>query len=35
VDFRHVIGGLLRKHGAFIHYRHREALYPSAVFRAA
>jgi hypothetical protein len=35
VDFRHVITGLLRKPGAFIHYRHREALYPSLVFRAA
>jgi hypothetical protein len=35
VDFRHIIGPLLRKPGAFIHYRHREALYPSAVFRAA
>jgi hypothetical protein len=35
VDFRHVIGPLLRKPGAFIHYRHREALYPSGVFRAA
>ena len=35
VDFRHVIGPLLRKPGAFIHYRHREALYPSTVFRAA
>ena len=35
VDFRHVIAPLLRKPGAFIHYRHREALYPSAVFRAA
>jgi len=35
VDFRHVISGLLRKPGAFIHYRHREALYPSKVFRAA
>jgi len=35
VDFRHVILPLLRKPGAFIHYRHREALYPSAVFRAA
>lgn len=34
VDFRHVIGALLRKPGAFIHYRHREALYPSAAFRA-
>jgi hypothetical protein len=35
VDFRHVLGPLLRKPGAFIHYRHREALYPSAVFRSA
>jgi hypothetical protein len=35
VDFRHVIAPLLRKPGAFIHYRHREALYPSAVYRAA
>jgi hypothetical protein len=35
VDFRHIIAPLLRKPGAFIHYRHREALYPSAVFRAA
>ncbi|HRZ35926.1 MAG TPA: hypothetical protein P5534_06135 [Candidatus Paceibacterota bacterium] len=35
VDFRHVIGPPLRKPGAFIHYRHREALYPSATFRAA
>jgi hypothetical protein len=35
VDFRHIITPLLRKPGAFIHYRHREALYPSTVFRAA
>jgi hypothetical protein len=35
VDFRHVIGPLLRKPGAFIHYRHRESLYPSVVFRTA
>ncbi len=35
VDFRHVIGGLLRKPGAFRQYRHREALYPSPVYRAA
>ena len=35
VDFRHVIAPLLRKPGAFIHYRHREALYPSGVYRAA
>jgi hypothetical protein len=35
VDFRHIITALLRKPGAFAHYRHREALYPSVVFRAA
>jgi len=35
VDFRHVIVPVLRKPGAFINYRHREALYPSPVFRAA
>ena len=35
VDFRHVVAPLLRKPGAFIHYRYREALYPSATFRAA
>jgi hypothetical protein len=35
VDFRHVIGPLLRKPGAFLHYRHREALYPRVVFRRA
>jgi Mu transposase, C-terminal domain len=35
VDFRHVIVPLLRKPGAFINYRHREALYPSPVFRTA
>ena len=35
VDFRHVIEPLLRKPGAFLHYRHRQALYPSPVFRAA
>jgi hypothetical protein len=35
VDFRHVIAPLLRKPGAFANYRHREALYPSPVFRTA
>ena len=35
VDFRHVLPGLLRKPGAFSHYRHREALYPSTVYRQA
>ena len=35
MDFRHVITPLLRKPGAFLNYRHREALYPSPVFRTA
>lgn len=35
VDFRHVIDSLMRKPGAFIHYRHRQALYPSPTFRLA
>ena len=35
VDFRHVIEPLLRKPGAFSHYRHRQALYPGTIFRAA
>lgn len=35
VDFRHVLEPLLRKPGAFAQYRHRQALYPSATFRAA
>lgn len=35
VDFRHVIGSLLRKPGAFANYRHREALYPNPEFRRA
>ena len=35
VDFRHVIGSLQRKPGAFADYRHREALYPTPAFRTA
>lgn len=35
IDFRHVIGPLLRKPGAFLNYQHREQLYPSAVYRGA
>lgn len=35
VDFRHGVGPLLRKPGAFINYRHRQSLYPSVAFRAA
>jgi hypothetical protein len=35
VDFRHVIGQLVRKPGAFANYRHRQALYPTTVYRSA
>jgi len=35
IDFRHVIGHLLRKPGAFAGYRWREELFPAPVFRAA
>lgn len=35
IDFRHLIGELLRKPGAFAGYRWREELFPSAVYRAA
>ncbi len=35
IDFRHVIGHLLRKPGAFAGYRWREELFPTPVFRAA
>ncbi len=35
IDYRHVIGWLVRKPGAFARYRYREDLYPSVVFRRA
>lgn len=35
IDFRHVIGHLLRKPGAFAGYRWREELFPAPAFRAA
>jgi transposase len=35
IDFRHVIGHLLRKPGAFAGYRWREEMFPAPVFRAA
>lgn len=35
IDFRHLIGHLLRKPGAFAGYRWREELFPSMVYRAA
>jgi len=35
IDFRHLIGHLLRKPGAFAGYRWREELFPTMVYRAA
>lgn len=35
LNYRHVIGHLLRKPGAFRNYRFKECLFPSAVFRRA
>jgi hypothetical protein len=34
IDWRHMIGHLMRKPGAFARWRHREAMFPSPVFRA-
>jgi hypothetical protein len=33
VNYRHVIGSLVHKPGAFARYRYREELYPSLTFR--
>ena len=35
IDFRHVVGPLLRKPGAFARYKFREQLYPSLEYRGA
>jgi transposase len=35
IDFRHLIGHLLRKPGAFAGYRWREEMFPAPVYRAA
>jgi hypothetical protein len=35
IDYRHVIGSLVRKPGAFAHYRYREEMFPSLTFRQA
>ena len=35
IDYRHIIESLVRKPGAFARYRHREALFPSLIFRQA
>jgi transcriptional regulator with XRE-family HTH domain len=34
IDYRHVIWSLVRKPGAFAHYRYRDELFPSLAFRA-
>ncbi|MCC6356952.1 MAG: IS21 family transposase [Verrucomicrobiae bacterium] len=34
IEWRHMIGHLARKPGAFARWRHREAMFPSPVFRA-
>jgi hypothetical protein len=35
IDYRHVIWSLVRKPGAFAHYRYRDDLFPSLAFRRA
>jgi len=35
IDYRHVIWSLVRKPGAFAHYRYRDDLFPSLMFRRA
>jgi transposase len=35
IDYRHVIGSLVRKPGAFENYRYREEMFPSTIFRQA
>ena len=35
IDYRHVIGSLVRKLGAFARYRYREQMFPTGTFRLA
>ena len=35
IDYRHIIGSLVRKPGAFARYRFREQMFPSETFRLA
>jgi transposase len=35
IDYRHIIGSLVRKPGAFENYRYREGMFPSTIFRQA
>jgi hypothetical protein len=35
IDYRHIVDSLVRKPGAFAHYRFREDLFPTLTFRRA
>ena len=35
VNYRHVIHSLIRKPGAFVHYRYQPSLFPRLLFRVA
>ena len=35
IDYRHIIGSLVRKPGAFARYRYREQMFPTHTFRLA
>lgn len=35
IDYRHLIGSLVRKPGAFARYRYRDGLFPTVIFRQA
>ena len=35
INYRHVIHSLVRKPGAFAHYRYRQCLFPRLLFRVA
>ena len=35
INYRHIIGWLVRKPGAFAHYRYREELFPGSLYRMA
>ena len=35
MDYRHIIDWLVRKPGAFVHYRYRDELFPTSRFRMA
>ena len=35
INYRHVVGYLLRKPGAFLNYQYRECLFPRVIFRKA